>query len=72
MIGTLIRIAWINLEEGQRVKKGDGVAVRWVLSQGNAEDDGLRADDGERIAAEFQTIVDEYVRRTYAPTPAHH
>jgi (E)-4-hydroxy-3-methylbut-2-enyl-diphosphate synthase len=27
---------------------------------------------GEHIAEEFQAIVDEYVRRTYAVTPAHH
>ena len=36
--------------------------------------DGVRTVTlkGERIAAEFQAIVDEYVRRTYAATPAHH
>ena len=36
--------------------------------------DGVRTVTlkGERIAAEFQAIVDEYVRRRYAVTPAHH
>jgi (E)-4-hydroxy-3-methylbut-2-enyl-diphosphate synthase len=40
--------------------------------------DGVRTVTlkGERIAAEFQAIVDDYVRRTYSSTtaaaPAHH